>query len=102
MPPGTTMETTPVYLTPAQHRALRNRVARIEGQVRALREQLETGACADDLILLASAARGGLREVVARLLEGHLVDCARTCMEGDQDEVLHRVARAVSTAMRQA
>ncbi len=96
------METSPAYLTPAQHRALRNRVARIEGQVRALREQLEAGACADDLILLASAARGGLREVVARLLEGHLVDCARTCMEGDRDEVLRRVARAVSTAMKQA
>lgn len=96
------METTSPYLTPAQHRALRNRIARIEGQVRALREQLEAGACADDLILLASAARGGLREVVARLLESHLVDCARTCMEGDRDEVLRRVARAVSTAMKQA
>ncbi len=90
------------YLEEKDRKALRNRIARIEGQVRALRESLEGGACADDLILLASAARGALRQVVSRLLEAHLVDCARTCMEGDRDEILRRVTRAVSTAMKQA
>ncbi len=90
------------YLGEADRRRLQNRLARIEGQVRALRQSLDEGACADDLILLASAARGGLRAVLARLLEAHLADCALQCMEGDREEVLRRVTRAVSTALKQA
>jgi len=96
------MNKTVPYLEKEDQKALRNRIARIEGQVRALRESLEAGACADDLILLASAARGALRQVVSRLLEAHLLDCARTCMPGDREEILRRVARAVTTAMKQA
>lgn len=96
------MDKTSPYLGEKDRKALRNRIARIEGQVRALRENLEAGACADDLILLASAARGALRQVVSRLLEAHLLDCARTCMAGDREEILRRVTRAVSTAMKQA
>ncbi len=96
-------ETRPVaYLSEEQRRALRNRVARIEGQVGALKRAIEEGACADDLILLASAPRGALRQLVGVLLEQHLLECARTCMAEDSDEVLRRVSRAVTTALKQA
>lgn len=90
------------YLSKEQRRALRNRVARIEGQVAALKRAIEEGACADDLILLASAPRGALRQLVAVLLEQHLLECARTCMAEDSDEVLRRVSRAVTTALKQS
>ncbi len=93
---------TRTYLSDEERRALRNRVARIEGQVAALKRAVEEGACADDLILLASAPRGALRQLVAVLLERHLLECARTCMAEDQDEVLRRVSRAVTTALKQS
>lgn len=96
------MKAPPLYLSEADQKALLNRVSRVEGQVRALKSSILEGACADDLIRLASASRGALRQIVALLLETHLVECATTCMEGDQEEVLRRVAQAVSTAMRQA
>ncbi len=101
------METTaPVathpFLDEKDHRAFQNRLARLEGQIRALHRALDEGACADDLILLASAARGALGQFIARLLEVHLVECATHCMEGDPGEILRRVTRAVSTAMKQS
>lgn len=96
------METPTLYLNQADKKALLNRVSRVEGQVRALKSSIQEGACADDLIRLASASRGALRQIVAVLLESHLVECATSCMEGDQEEVLRRVAQAVSTALRQA
>jgi DNA-binding FrmR family transcriptional regulator len=96
------MEKATTYLSEEQQKRFRNRISRIEGQIGALKRALEEGACADDLILLASAPRGALRQLVANLLEHHLLACATSCMEGDQDEILRRVSRAVSTAMKQA
>ena len=96
------MPKTETYLNPEERRRLRNRIARIEGQIGALKTALEEDACADDLILLASAPRGALRQFVAQLLEHHLLACATSCMEGDQEEVLRRVSRAVTTAMKQS
>jgi len=96
------MPTTKTYLSSEERRRLRNRIARIEGQVGALKAALEDDACADDLILLASAPRGALRQFVAQLLEHHLLACATSCMEGDQEEIMRRVSRAVTTAMKQA
>lgn len=96
------MDKTITYLNADQQKRFRNRISRIEGQIGALKRALEEGACADDLILLASAPRGALRQLVANLLEHHLLACATSCMEGDQDEILRRVSRAVTTAMKQA
>jgi DNA-binding FrmR family transcriptional regulator len=96
------MEKATTYLSEEQQKRFRNRISRIEGQIGALKRALEEDACADDLILLASAPRGALRQLVANLLEHHLLACATSCMEGDQDEILRRVSRAVSTAMKQA
>jgi len=96
------MESTVSYLSQDDKKRFRNRISRIEGQIGALKRALEEDACADDLILLASAPRGALRQLVAQLLENHLLACATSCMEGRQDEVLRRVSRAVTTAMKQA
>ncbi|KAA3611874.1 MAG: metal-sensitive transcriptional regulator [Planctomycetota bacterium] len=94
------MESATTYLSDQDKKSMANRLSRVEGQVRALRSSLEEGACADDLILQAAAARGALRQVIVRLLETHLVACATTCMEGDQDEILDRVSKAVAAAMK--
>jgi len=90
------------YLSPNAQKKLHNRISRIEGQIGALKGALDEGACADDLILLASAPRGALRQLVAQLLEQHLLTCATSCMEGNQEEILRRVSRAVTIAMKQA
>ncbi len=91
-----------IYLSPESRKALLHRLNRIEGQVRALKKGVQEGRCADDLLILAAAVRGAITQVIAKILEDHLMDCARTCMraEGNLDEVYERIARALATVLK--
>ncbi len=88
------------YLDPEAKKRLRNRLARIEGQIRALKGMVDEGRCADDILVQAAAARGALGQFIARVLEGHLADCVETCMGGSERERTERLAKAVSLALK--
>jgi len=62
------------------------------------------GQCADDLLIQVAAVWGAVKQLAAKILENHLIDCARTCMrEGRTDEeVLERITRALSVVLRQS
>ncbi len=94
------MNTTSTYLDSKAKRNLLNRLARIEGQVRALKSMVAEERCADEILVQATAARGALGQFTARLLERHLTDCAQSCMTGSTDEVMARISKAVSVALR--
>ncbi len=84
------METKTSYLDEAAKKGLLNRLSRIEGQVRALKEMVREERCADEVLIQAAASRGALGQFIARLLERHLTDCALTCMEGDSGRPVTR------------
>ncbi len=88
------------YLDEAAKKGLLNRLSRIEGQVRALKEMVSEERCADEVLIQASAARGALGQFIARLLESHLSDCVASCMEGDRVEITERASKAIAAAMR--
>ena len=90
------------YLDAAARRSLLNRLSRIEGQVRALKQMVREERCADEVVVQAAAARGALGQLIARLLEHHLNDCMRSCMPGDRVEVGERVSKAIAAALRLA
>ena len=94
------MQTAASYLDEAAKRRLLNRLSRIEGQIRAMKEMVQGGRCADDILVLAAAARGALGQFIARLLENHLADCVNSCMEGDRLEISQRVSKAIATALK--
>jgi len=54
---------------------LLDRLARIEGQVRGLRNMLEDGRCCEDVLTQLLAARSGLESASILVLEKHLSDC---------------------------
>ncbi len=86
------------YLDDKSKKALLNRVARLEGQIRAIRREIEKGVCADDLILLALSVRGAAGQLAARIAEEHLTSCVQTCMRQETDDpdlLLKRLAKLV-------
>lgn len=92
--------TSPSYLDPDAKKRLRNRISRMEGQLRALKTMVDEGRCADDILILASAARGAMGQFIARVLEAHLADCVETCMGGSERDRTERIAKAVSLALK--
>jgi len=86
-------EDTDLYLDAESRRALRNRLARIEGHVRAVSRMVDERACADEILLQVAAVKGALSRFSSILVEEELESCVATCMTGQGDDVEERVAR---------
>ena len=65
--------------TPEEHKALLNRLSRIEGQVRGIRGMLEKDAYCVDILVQVAAANSALNSFSKELLSQHL----RTCVADD-------------------
>ncbi len=92
------------YLSPQEQKALIHRINRMVGQLEAIKRQIQSGQCADDLLIQVSAVRGALTQFTIRILENHLLECARTCMRQDtpdNEAVLQRITRALSVILKQ-
>ncbi|QDQ27337.1 metal-sensitive transcriptional regulator [Chitinimonas arctica] len=64
--------------------ALQKRLARVEGQVRAVRDMVAADRYCVDVITQIQAARAALAAVAEQLLDNHLHGCvARAMAEGD-------------------
>ena len=88
------------YLSDEDKQALIRRLNRAGGQINALRTMIEEAECVDKLLIQISAAKSALTEVALELMEKHLVNCTETCMEGQREEVIRRVTRAVAAVIR--
>lgn len=90
------------YLDAPSKRALRNRLARLEGHLRAVRQMLDEERCADDILLQVAAVKAALNRFSAVLLEHELQACMESCMEGEPGERLERVTRVLATLLKQS
>ncbi len=89
------------YLDEESKRALRNRLSRLEGHLRSVRQMLETERCADEVLLQVAAIKAALSRFSAVLIEHELQKCMDTCMQGTPDERLGRVTKVLSTLLKQ-
>lgn len=64
-----------VYLKEQMERKLQNRLARMGGQVSALRRMLAEHRSCEDLLIQASAIKAAMNQVIAELFEGHMQTC---------------------------
>lgn len=69
------MSTSESEVARAVDKRLLDRLARVEGQVRALRRMLEEGRSCDDVLTQLLAARSGLESAGVLVFEQHLLDC---------------------------
>ncbi len=90
------------YLDEAARRALGNRLARLEGHLRAVRTMLDEGRCADEILLQAAAVKAALNQFSSVLLEHELRVCVDTCMPGSPEERLERVTKVMATLLKQS
>ena len=90
------------YLSDASKRSLSNRLARLEGHLRAVRKMLEEERCADEILLQVAAVKAALNRFSAVMLEHELHSCMDTCMEGDPDDRLEKVTRVLATLLKQS
>lgn len=105
MTPKTATRAPVAYLDPEAQEALLNRLARIEGHVRAIARMVEARECVDDVLLQLTAVKGALNRFGARLVEEELKTCFTTCraeQEPDLEERIERLGKVLGTMLRQS
>ena len=90
------------YLDPAEQKALADRLARVEGHIRSIRQMVVDRRCADEILLQVAAVKAAVNQFSAALLEHELKACVHSCMTGDPDERLERVTKVVATLLKQS
>ncbi len=81
---------------------IRDRLARIEGHLRGLGRQMDSGANCHDLLIQSSAIRSALTALMTKLLEAHIDTCVKNCARaGKGEEALEYLKKALTTALRQ-
>ena len=85
----------------AERQPLVGRLAKIEGQVRAIRQMIEDGRHCGDELNLASAATAALRELAIMIASQHLEAGIQYAKQHPENEaVLKDLALVLRTAMR--
>lgn len=90
------------YLSKAAEKELLDRLSRIEGHIRGIKQMVHGHKCCDDLLIQIAAIKAAVTQVAVRLLEDHLKTCVTTCMEGGEEEIYDRLARAISVVLKQS
>lgn len=89
------------YLSAEAQKALADRLARLEGHLRSVRQMVLDRRCADDILLQVAAVKAALSKFAASLLDHELKACVDSCMEGTADERLERLAAVITTLLKQ-
>ena len=100
--PLTEKESEKSYLDDASQKALADRLARLEGHMRAVRRMLLERRCADEILLQVAAVKAALNKFSSSLLEHELKACLDSCMDGDAEERLGRVTKVLTTLLKQS
>ncbi|MFP5246247.1 MAG: metal-sensing transcriptional repressor [Thermoanaerobaculia bacterium] len=88
------------YLTPEAQKALADRLARIEGHVRSVRQMVVDHRCADEVLIQIAAVKAALNQTAASLIDSEMRSCVNTCMEGSSDDRLERVTKALAAVLK--
>ena len=79
---------------------LTNRLSRIEGQVRGLREMLERDVYCIDVLVQVSAVNAALNSFSKELLGEHLRTCVAENLRQGNDEVVDELVTALQKLMK--
>ena len=75
---------------------VQTRIKKIEGQLRAISEMVDTDVPCEDILIQINAAKSALHKVGQVVLEGHLQHCVRDGIEhGDADKTIAEFSKAV-------
>ena len=83
-----------------EYRALLNRLARIEGQVRGVRRQVEGDAYCVDILMQVSAIQAALNAFSRELLGNHIRTCVADGIRAGDDEVIDELVNMLQKLMK--
>ena len=86
--------------TPEEHRALLNRLSRIEGQVRGIRGMLEKDAYCVDILVQVAAANSALNSFSKELLAQHISTCVADDLRAGSEEKLDELIKLLPKLMK--
>ena len=83
-----------------EYRSLLNRLARIEGQVRGVRRQVENDAYCVDILMQVSAIQAALNAFNRELLGNHIRTCVADGIRSGDDEVIDELVNMLQKLMK--
>lgn len=81
-------------------KALINRLNRIEGQIRGIKNMLEKDAYCTDIITQVSAANAALNAFNRELMASHIRSCVKTDVENGDDASLEEMIALMQKLMK--
>ncbi|MBP3665495.1 MAG: metal-sensing transcriptional repressor [Clostridia bacterium] len=88
------------HRTVEESRALQNRLARIEGQVRGVRGMVERDAYCVEILTQVAAISAALNAFNRELLAEHIRTCVATDLKEGKDEVVEELVETVRKMMK--
>ncbi len=89
------------YLSPESQKNLADRLARIEGHLRAIRNMVLQHRCADEILLQIAAVKGAINKVAGIIVDQEMKACVKVCMKGNTEERLEKTLKVLSTILNQ-
>ena len=86
--------------TPEEHKALLNRLSRIEGQIRGIRGMVEKDVYCADILVQVAAANSALNSFTRELLSQHIRTCVADDLRAGQDEKLDELLKLLPKLMK--
>ena len=83
-----------------ERRRLVNRLSRIEGQIRGLREMVNNDAYCPDILIQVSAAGAALNSFSKELLATHIRTCVADGIRRGDDEVIDELVTTLQKLMK--
>ena len=90
----------PHVRTPEEHKALLNRLSRIEGQIRGIRGMVEKDVYCADILVQVAAANSALNSFTRELLGQHIRTCVADDLRAGQDEKLDELLKLLPKLMK--
>ncbi len=88
------------YRSEKEHRELMNRLSRIEGQVRGIKNMLENDAYCTDIMIQVSAVNAALNSFNRELLQRHLQTCVTEDIKNDRMDSMEELLRLLPRLMK--
>lgn len=86
--------------TPDEHKALINRLSRIEGQIRGIKKMVEQDAYCTDIITQVAAANSALNSFNKELLSTHIRTCVAEDIRAGKEETVDDLLATLQKLMK--
>lgn len=86
--------------SPAEYKALMNRLNRIEGQIRGIKGMVENGAYCPDILVQSAAVNAAVNAFNKELLASHIRSCVVNDIRDGKDEVIDELVCTLQKLMK--